>query len=47
MLAQRTRIRRPTSSAFGSIPGFSASSCSTVVSKRIATSLMVSPCRKR
>ena len=42
-----TRTRWPTVRFVGSIPGFSASSCSTVVSNLIATSLSVSPALRR
>ena len=42
-----TRIRWPTVSWVGLIFGFSFSSSSTVVSKRSATSLIVSPARSR
>ena len=42
-----TRTRWPTVRFVGSIPGLSASSCSTVVSYLIATSLSVSPERRR
>ena len=47
ILGQRTRIRWPIVSEFGSTPGLSRSSASTVVSKRSATSLSVSPERSR
>ena len=42
-----TLIRCPMIRFVGSTPGFNASSCSTVVSNLIATSLSVSPARRR